>query len=312
MRKLCRHLRYSSHIEFDKEIVALPTSRRSFLFGRQSTPHDAWSKFLSQAKARCQGELKLLADTQAHLDPAGFEDVVVARELCHVHDVVLALDGIDLPAHDRSRRVLWVQAGSAWGSILPLGETGLWRVDAGCPLPVIQAAGLLEHGTIQGVTNLAQWLAMAGRHQPLRELEGVSQLHGVDWLLPDGTVEVFGPFGAQDAQPLRSLAAQKLVPKLFEIASRPEVQACQAHWSMAFHLDALFDVSEVNLAHLFLGHGGSLGWLVAATFIKGAQPMPLHVNTAGVDEPAVSEIDLLVKKVFDSHGCFLSLPNQRR
>lgn len=290
----------------------MPTSRRSFLFGREPTPHDAWSKFLSQAKARCQGRLKLVSETQAYLDPAGFEDVVVARELCVAHDVVLALAGIELPAQDQSRRVLWIQAGSAWGSILPLGETGLWRVDAGCPLPVIQAAGLIDHGTMQGVTNLAQWMAMAGRHQPLRQLEGVSQLHAVDWMLPDGTVEVFGPFGAQDAQPLRSLAAQKLVPNLFEIAARPEVQACQTHWPMAFHLDALFDVSEVNLAHLFLGHGGSLGWLVAATFIKGEQPMPLFANAAGIDEPALVDIDDQVKKVFDSHGCFLSLPNQRR
>lgn len=290
----------------------MPTSRRSFLFGREPTPHDGWSKFLSQTKSRCRGALKLVAETQAYLDPAGFEDVVQARELCQAHDVVLALAGVDLPTRDLPRQVLWVQAGSAWGSILPLGETGLWRVDAGCPLQVVQAAGLLAHGVTNGVTNLAQWMAMAGRYRPLSELEGLSQLHSVDWLLPDGTVEVFGPFGAQDAQPLCSLTAQKLVPKLFEIAATPEVQACQTHWPMAFHLDALFDMSHVNLAHLFLGHGGSLGWLVAATFVKGTQPVPLFLNALAVDEVAMGDIDQLIKGVFDSQGRFLSIPNQRR
>ena len=81
---------------------------------------------------------------------------------------------------------------------------------------------------------------------------------------------------------------------------------------MAFHLDALFDMSHVNLAHLFLGHGGALGWLVAATFVKRDQPMPLFGNRAALGEAGMSHIDQLVKETCDSHGRFLSAPSQRR
>lgn len=288
-----------------------PPSRRSFLFGRQATADDNWSKFVVTLRRDCQGAVKLVAQRQAHLQPSKLDDVIQARKLCHEHGVVMALDGLELLATDQDRFVLWVEAGSAWGSLIPLGDTGHWRVDAGCPLAVIQAAGLVQQAPTPGMTNLAQWFAHAFAQQPLSVTSLAKHLLSVDWLLPDGTIEVFGAFGARDAQPLGSLVAQKLVPKLFELSMQPEVQhaLAQGHWPWLFHLDALTDVDRVNLAHFFIGHGGSLGWLVAATFAKTEAPLQGQSGRNGLCTP-VTELDLRAKNLVDPEKVFMSLSSQ--
>lgn len=289
------------------------SSRRSFLFGRQASAHDDWTKFAVTLRQTCRGEVKLVADRQAHLRAAKLDDVIQARRLCQAHGVVMALEGLPLPVADQAKSLLWVQAGSAGGALIPLGDTGLWRVDAGCPLIGMQAAGLIQEVSDASVTNLAQWFALAYRGQPLAGTQLDKQLVSVDWLLPDGTIEVFGAFGASDPQPLGSLAAQKLVPKLFELSLRPQVQAAlaQTSWPFQFHLDALIDVQRVNLAHFFAGHGGALGWLVAATFRQSDSPL-----SAGISPPIVTqtmaEIDLQTKAIVDPDQVFLSLAEQNR
>ncbi len=286
-----------------------PSSRRSFLFGRQATAHDDWSKFVVTLRRMCMGTVKLVSELQAHLSPTTLDDVIQARRLCHEHGVVLALDGLPLSAPDQSKAVLWVEAGSAWGSLIPLGDTGLWRVDAGCPMLGMQAAGLVQAQPSPTVTNLAQWFASSYRGTLLTETRLDQALVSIDWLLPDGTIEVFGAFGAGDAQPLGSLAAQKLVPKLFELSLCPEVQKtlAQSQWPFGFHLDALADVQRVNLAHFFIGHAGSLGWLVAATFKKS--DMPLHTLPAmsGARANDAAAIDLQIKCKVDPDCVFMSM-----
>ena len=287
------------------------SSRRSFLFGRQATAHDDWSKFAVTLKRACQGTVRLVAERQAQLQPATLDDVIEARRLCQAHGVVMALDGLALPETDKSRFVLWIEAGSAWGSLLPLGDTGLWRVDAGCPMAVMQAAGLVHTPAGAGIINLAQWFASSNRYQPLASSDLANRLVSVDWLLPDGTIEVFGAFGAHDAQPLGSLAAQKLVPKLFELSlSKPLQQALsQGSWPSRFHLDALMDPHHVNLAHFFIGHAGSLGWLVAATF-KKAEPVFAALPVAVAASEALTDIDTQIKHVVDPNGVFMSFVDQ--
>jgi len=296
--------------------------RRSFLFGRQSTPDDQWSAFLAKLGRACRGAVKLIAEHQAYLNPLQLDDVIQARRICQTYDVALALEGLPLPLADQSRHILWVQAGSAWGSLLPLGDTGLWRVDAGCPMAVAQAAGLLGSQWLAGMTNIAQWFAQACRQQPLQQTGLTDHVVSIDWMLPDGTIEVFGAFGTSDSQPLRSLAAQKIVPKLFELSMSPELQT-SAHrgvWPLQYHLDALMDSEAVNLAHCFVGHGGSLGWLVAVTFRHTAQPMePQSDCLAGSEAIAQStdlamsqglEIDQAIKRAVDPDRVFLSMPQQ--
>lgn len=257
--------------------------------------------------------MRLVSDHQAYLTPSTFDDVMLARELCHAHGVLMALQGLALPVADSQRNVLWVQAGSAWGSLLPLADSGLWRVDAGCQIAVMQSARLVGRDVPDGVQNLAQWFALALRHVPLTSAGWVNRIVSVDWLLPDGTIEVFGAFGPSDAQPLVSLRAQQVVPKLFELSARKDV--CEVmdseHWSMRFHLDALCAVDGVNLGHFFLGHGGCLGWLVAATFRQESTEQGEMPAFGGRVSDCRDELDQMVKHVIDPEGVFLSLTEQK-
>jgi len=302
--------------------------RRSFLFGRQATPDDQWSAFLAKLGRACRGSVKLIAEHQAYLNPLQLDDVIQARRICQTHEVVLALEGLPLPLVDQSRHTLWVQAGSAWGSLLPLGDTGLWRVDAGCPMAGAQAAGLLGSQWPAHMTNVAQWFAQACRQQPLQQTRLSDHVVSIDWMLPDGTIEVFGAFGNSDSQPLRSLAAQKIVPKLFELSMLPELQAAavadhRGVWPLQYHLDALMNPEAVNLGHCFVGHGGSLGWLVAVTFRHTDQPMEPAHSQRTVSEQSTEctestvlaksrgfEIDQAIKHALDPDRVFLSLLQQ--
>lgn len=292
--------------------MAEPSSRRSFLFGRQATALDDWSRFVVNLRRHCAGKVRLLSDWQAHLCPKTLDDVIEARRLCQEYGVVLALDGLPLAKQDHARTVLWVEAGSSWGTLIPLGQTGLWRVDAGCPLAVTEAAGLVRAPADSGAANLAHWFATTYRGTPLAGTSLGSQLVSVDWLLPDGTIEVFGAFGAKDSQPLGSLAAQKLVPKLFELSLCPEVQTAlgHAHWPLAFHLDALVDVGHVNLAHFYLGHGGALGWLVAATFRQSGRPLEAPESKTPHPTDTARDLDLRIKQIVDPAAVFMSMAEQ--
>lgn len=295
-----------------------PSSRRRFLFGRSQTQEDGWLKFLAQLRRSCEGEVKPISAQAGRLVPKRLDDVLQARALCAAHGVCLALSGLPLPPADESRPVLWVQAGSAWGSLMPLGDTDCWRVQAGCPIAGMQAAELIGHSVSDSIENLAQWLAVVARHDMNLSALG---LVSVEWLFADGTIEVLGAFGSRDSQPLRSLRAQQTIPKLFEYLSEPVVQEALAakRWPWVFRLDALKGV-EINLAHLVLGHGGALGWLIAATFDKrvvvqsgGSTQTAEMVQEAGlIDTEPTIELDARVKAIMDPEGLFLSVPAQKR
>jgi len=198
---------------------------------------------------------------------------------------------------------------------MPLGETGHWRVQAGCPIAGMQAAGLLGQLPTKEVENLAQWFARVGGY-PV-DLNGLG-LVSVEWLFADGTVEVLGAFGSQDSQPLRSLRAQRSVPKLFESLMQPGVQQALAakQWPWRFRVDALADVAQPNLAHVTVGHDGALGWLIAATFDKPAvnDSVPRSVARP-VASPAADlfspDLDTAVKQIMDPEAIFLSVPAQK-
>jgi hypothetical protein len=255
-----------------------------------------------------------LGAEQARLVPGRFDDVLQARELCSAFGVCMALEGLALPEADNTRRVLWVQAGSAWGSLMPLGDTGHWRVDAGCPVAGMQAAGLLWQPQSGSPENLAQWLATVGRERPNLDHLG---LVSVEWLFADGTIEVLGAFGQADSQPLRSLKAQKTIPKLFELSAEPIVQQSfeKKWWPGTFRIDALVRTPAVNLANVVVGSGGALGWLVAATFDQNAvKTVPIgQMAQVGVADPnqalAWRALNQQVKGVMDPENLFMSPPN---
>lgn len=262
------------------------TSRRSFLFGRSLKVDDPWLRFLARLRRSCEGKVNLLARDSAplaRLEPARFEDVLHALSLCREYGVCMALEGVPVPGPDRQRPMLEVEAGRAWGSLTPLGD-GLWRVQAGCPIEVMRAAGLARSPVPGPVRNAAQWIAML---EPGHQVGGLARygVESVECLYPDGSIEVLGLFGVHDSQPLRSMAAQRSVPALFQLAMRPVIARITSQaqagskpvWPLVFRLDALMSLpgSDVNLAHLLLGHRGSLGWIVA---------LHLRVDEAGQAE----------------------------
>lgn len=255
-------------------MVEPSTSRRSFLFGRNLKVDDPWLRFLARLRRSCEGKVNLLARDSAplaRLEPARLEDVLHALSLCREYGVCMALEGVPVPVPDRQRPVLEVEAGRAWGSLTPLGD-GLWRVQAGCPIEVMRAAGLALLPVPGSVRNAAQWIAML---ETGHQVGGLARygVESVECLYPDGSIEVLGLFGVHDSQPLRSMAAQRSVPTLFQATMHPVIEniASQTRaglkpvWPLVFRLDALMNLpgSNVSLAHLLLGHRGSLGWVVA-------------------------------------------------
>ena len=292
-------------------------SRRNFLFGRAPATEDRWLSFLARLRRTCQGTVASLGAEHARLVPARFDDVCQARDLCATFDVCMALEGLPLPEADNTRAVLWVQAGSAWGSLMPLGDSGHWRVEAGCPLAGMHAAGLLAQPHHGAPENLAQWLATIGREQPNLDHLG---LVSIEWLFADGTIEVLGAFGQADSQPLRSLKAQQTIPKLFELSAEPLVEQSLAKkwWPGIFRIDALTRQPAVNLANVVVGSAGALGWLVAATFDQSAVRVPVACEGFSCPAQTSSEtalwvaIDQQVKAVMDPQNLFMSPPIQTR
>jgi hypothetical protein len=135
-------------------------------------------------------------------------------------------------------------------------------------------------------------------------------------LLADGTVEVFGPFGATAQAPLRSLTVQRLVPKLFELAASDAAQSCAQviPWPACYRLDALIATAthEPNLAQLLFGHQGRLGWLQALWLKRPQFEVGMTAKTEGERAPLLqlaSHLDQELKHLLDPLGVFGSNSN---
>lgn len=308
-----------------------PTSRRSFLFGRRLLADDPWSRFLARLKRSCEGGVTLVARESApmaRLVPSRPEDVLHALALCRDFKVCMALDGLSLRGPDLSRPVLQVEPGSAWGDCIPLGHER-WRIHAGCRLDVIRGLGFSlldwEHG-LSGSASLAELVAHGPRAASPGSL-GRFGIEAIELLYPDGTVEILGSFGVADSQPLRSLAAQRSIPLLFQASNDSDLihwsqnwdkEGRVSGWPLHYRLDALMHLgdSQINLAHLLLGHQGSLGWVLAVHMRLGldAERLSRHnVQAKGSHKGLAQQVDAtrldrLVKRAMDPDGVFMSSP----
>ncbi|MFW8566395.1 hypothetical protein [Orrella sp. 11846] len=296
-----------------------PTSRRSFLFGRTSRQEDTWLLFVAKLKRSCRGEVRLVPRETApcaYLEPTELNDILLARTLCAQYGVAMGLVGVPESDRDKQRPLLMVQAGRAWGSLMPL-EDGIWRVDAGCAVAAMRAAGLWVAPTRTAVGNLAQWIAQLRTPQTAG---GLSQFGVValECLMADGQIEVFSEFGVKDQQPLRTIAAQKAIPALFELSLRPElddIRQARARsepiaWPLIYRLDALIasENEGLNLAEIFLGHGGQLVWVIAAHMKVMTPAQTIGVSEVGesnLSSSVYSEIEHQVRQVFDGSDVFL-------
>lgn len=316
-------------------------SRRAFLSG-QRTRVDPWLSFLAKLRAQAKGALTLdphFFESRAHWLPSTFNDIEVARSLCHQFGVVLCLQGLE-GALDPKIPALVVEPGRAWARPIPLDMTqGLWRFDAACSMQVLQAAGVAAAQGAMPNQSLAQWFAQGTHH--CIALGGLISLgiDNIEMMFVDGTIEVLGAFGAQNSEPLRSIFTQRNIPQLFDVARQSRLSArmqgdeiannrSQIWPNNCFRIDALVDcaLGEPHLGQFFVGHGGRLGWLVAVTFrsveqktcshkegVKCNDKTSSHANLAvlvdadlmAADMNEVQHINQSIKNIFDSSRVFL-------
>ncbi|CUJ37596.1 FAD-binding oxidoreductase [Achromobacter xylosoxidans] len=286
-------------------------SRRAFLLGRRpvQTP---WATFLQRLALLCQGAVRDLGEApglgpRAMLAPQREADVAQARALCAEYGVVMALDEAQGPFAPVSGPLLAVDPGRLAGLARLAGPTPRWRAQPGVPLAALAQAGLRQFDGLPGSMTLAQWLAAPAAWSMGRCAD--SGVLAVDLLLADGVEETLGPFGTDDVQPLRSATVQRLVPALFQLAAGELASACRAapRWGARYRLDALAPEAPatVNLAHLVLGHGGTLAWVQGVTLAIGAAPADSASGDAA--PPQAAALRARIKALFDPYGRFPEL-----
>jgi FAD/FMN-containing dehydrogenase len=281
----------------EKGIVVMQPSRRAFLLGRRPA-RSPWSAFMERLSLLCQGSVRDSGEAgeggpRGLLTPARDADVAHARTLCAEYHVTLALAGAEGPFETVHGPLLTVDPSAMAGLVRLSGETGRWRAQPGTPLAMLAQAGLRQFAGLPGGLTLAAWLA-AKAHWPAGRCAD-SGVVALDVMLADGIEETLGPFGESDVQPLRSATVQRLVPALFQLASGGDAFALKPEAP-----------ATVNLAHLLLGHGGTLAWVQSVT-LADAGPAP-HAP-ACLNEPpglATTRLDSRVKALFDPDGRFLS------
>ena len=293
-------------------------SRRFFLFGRGRAGSGQWGRFCQRLRVVCAGRFDeggTREPAQAWLAPARFTDVLHARALCEEYGVRLALAGQgtnEPPTHS----TLWVDPGLALNAAEPLQDRqGFWRVEAGCAIGQLQAAGFAQFDGVSGAQTVAAWLSgpdTRGTCLPGRCLD--SGVAAVEVLLADGSRATLGPFGERDSQPLRSATLQRLVPALFELAMEADTETClnQAVWRAHGRLDALRPRAPagINLAHLLLGQAGSFAWAESLLLVSRERREIAALQHANADaDAAASRIQSRCKALFDPQGLFPPLPS---
>ena len=188
------------------------------------------------------------------------------------------------------------------------GDTPRWRAQPGVPLAVLAQAGLRQFDGLPGAMTLAEWLA-APAAWPADAAR--SPVLAADVVLADGVEETLGPFGESDERSLRSATLQRLVPALFQLSTGPDAAACAVGgaWAGRYRLDALRPQAPatVNLAHLLLGHGGTLAWVQEVLLTRaggrgeGGGEAP---SLDGAAREAGRRLDARIKALFDPDGRF--------
>jgi len=276
-------------------------ARRAFLFGRRAASETPWQQFCQQLQRACLGQVVNLGNGTARLAPVNTNDVQHAYRLCEQYDVQLALAGTSNTT--TAQPVLWLDPAIALTRLEPLPDAPMrWYAQAGVTVADLQAAGLTQIAGVPADMTLTAWLA-----GPASNLcaTGSTQDAGVvslDVLLADGTRATLGAFGEHASEPLRGAVMQRLVPQLFELAQSSDAETCltQPRWPARLRLDALRS-NDINLAHLLLGHGGTLAWIHAAVLTAAA---PQSDTTAPAALPpaitqAAARIDAVAKHLFD-------------
>lgn len=297
------------------------TSRRAFLTGRRQA-RSPWEQFCRRMSRGVAGNFLdfglFEGKGSARLTPSNGGDVRHARMLCHEYGVVLALSGVNLADSISDQSVLWVELDASLSGCKPLpDDASRWFVQPGSLIGELVDAGLTQFADQPAYLSIAAWLADRSMCAwPPGESWRVGLLNA-SVLSADGTSAVWGPFGARNRLPLSTMFQQQLVPQLFSLITQPPAYefATRARWPARYRLDALTPQSghDANLSHLFLGHGGDLGWIEWMVF-EARPPMPqydwtdayssrpMSPDDVGLEQAA--DLDRRVKKLFDAQGVF--------
>lgn len=201
-------------------------------------------------------------------------------------------------AFDAAERIVAVQPGVVLAQLDAfLAPHGLWfPVDPG-------SAGQATLGGMVGC-NAAGPRSLAHGHT-------VHHVVGIDAVLPDGTQEFFGPFGARASRPMGSARTGAMVSRLFELGARERAEI-ERVWPRVprraggYNLDVFHPVGDrrytddgsVNLAHLLAGSEGTLAHF-QRLYLK-LEPRPRHRALAVVRVPAIEAVfralDLLLRR----------------
>lgn len=298
----------------------LSSSRRSFLRGRRLAS-EPWAQFRERLRRTVSGEfVEFRSDDRppsARLTLHEVADIHHVLALCKTYGVVLALDGLTAPAATDDRPLLWVRPGRKLAGLERLDVAGeRWFVQPGCTLGQLADAGLRAFAAWPAHINVATWLADRTLVDYGPGASAGSGLVHASLLLGDGTSVGLGPFGTTNTRPLQGLRLQQMVPELFQLVRSPEAVHClQADfWPARYRLDALVEQpgQTLNLAHLCLGHGGTLGWLEwlvldADQVCSPGEPAEwfgAEAVEAGGWGDAAFYLDARVKMLFDPDGIF--------
>ncbi|SAH97668.1 Uncharacterised protein [Bordetella ansorpii] len=296
----------------------MQSSRRAFLLGRRPA-RTAWDELRARLARVAQGALRDAGPRRAHLAASDAADVRQARALCAEYGAVLALAGTPpalRSAHDAEPPMLVVDP-SALNTLARAGQA--WRAGPGCLAGDLANVGLRQFADAPRDQTLALWLARSGAW-PTGQT-AASGVRELDVLLADGSAETLGPFGQDDLRPLRTATVQRLIPALFQLGGGADAASCLAarQWPGRYRLDALRPVAPhgVNLAHLLLGHEGTLGWVEGATLVP-APETPRASATVAASAPdsamagdasvlpasAARRLDLRIAECFDPAGLY--------
>lgn len=297
------------------------SSRRAFLTGRRSAP-SPWEQFCRRLRLAVGGDFLDFGlyegQGSARLTPSQGGDLRIACSLCREFGVVLALSGVNQADSLTGQSVLWIELDGSMAGCQPLpDQDGKWFVLPGTLLAELVDAGLTQFADQPGYLTIAAWVADRSLCAWAPGQSARSGLLNASVLMADGTAAVFGLFGANNRLPLSTLTQQKLVPELFSLASCEPALGFNRlpRWPARYRLDALSPAvgHDTNLSHLFLGHGGDLGWIEWMVF--EAQPALPSVDWAEaytsrpqVDQEGVWQqaltLDQKVKALFDPAHVF--------
>ncbi len=241
-------------------------NRRRFLTLSKRPQEGPWPAFCRRVQRALEAPLTDEQETDGYycarvvLQDLG--DLPSLRQLCQEYDVAMVLEGTATAATIIGRSSLIVSAGSRLHGTEALGEHACLALP-GTAVAHMQALGYEQFSHVPSELTLAQWLAMPQWHDCRPGCTANSGLERVHALFADGQTAVLGGFGVNDESPLRLPALQRLIPALFEQLSDPDIARCaqMPRWPLNYRLDALKPrLGDINLAQLFLGHGGTLIW----------------------------------------------------